>query len=51
MQNSIPKFRQSSYISEKPGYLSDQANQAISRRAATTQSLIFVAEILHMFPT
>ena len=24
MQNSIPKFRQSSIISEKPGYLSEK---------------------------
>ena len=40
-QNSIPKFRQSSVISEKPGFDELQL----------PQSLIFFAEILHTFPT
>ena len=48
MQNSIPKFRESSIISEKPGYLSEKLKTLTSSKY---RSLIFFAEILHMFPT
>ena len=32
MQNPIPKFRQSSIISEKPGYLSEKLKTLISSK-------------------
>ena len=44
IQNLIPKFRQSSIISEKPDYLSDY----LSIYLQPPQSLIFFGKILHM---
>ena len=47
IQNLIPKFRQSSIISEKPDYLSD----FLSTYLQPPQSLIFFGKILHVFCT
>ena len=51
MQNSILKFRQSSIISKKPGYLSENWKIENFDVLQLPQSLIFFAEILHMFRT
>ena len=48
MQNPIPKFRKSSLIPEKPGYLSEKMK---TDELQLPQSLISFAEILHIFPT
>ena len=47
IQNLIPKFRQSSIISEKPDYLSDY----LSTYLQPPRSLIFFGKILHVFCT
>ena len=47
MQNPILKFRQSSIISEKPGYLSEKLETLMS----SNQEFNIFSEILHMFLT
>ena len=49
MQNAIPKCRQSSIISKKPGYLSEKIENLDELQLP--KSLIFFAETLRMFPT
>ena len=49
MQNTIPNFRQSSIIFEKPGYLSEKIENFDELQLP--QNLIFFAKILHTFPT
>ena len=49
MQNAIPKCRQSSIISKKPGYLSEIIENLDELQLP--KSLIFFAETLRMFPT
>ena len=48
MQNAIPKCRQSSIISKKPGYLSEKIENLDELQLP--KSLIFFAETLRMFP-
>ena len=50
MQHPIPKLRQSSIISEKPGYFSETLQILMSSNYQLPQSLLFFAEILHTFP-
>ena len=50
MQTPKFKFRQSSIISEKPGYLSEKL-KTLTTSNYLLESLIFFAEILHTFPT
>ena len=47
MQNLIPKLRQSSLISKKPGYLSEK----LKTLTTTTIEFSFFAEILQTLPT
>ena len=47
MQNSITKLRESSIISEKPGYLSEKLKTLTS---SNYHRVVFFAEILHTFP-
>ena len=49
MQNSIPKLKQASIISKKPGYSVGKIENF--DELPLPQSLIFFAEILHMFST
>ena len=51
MPNPIPKFRQSSIISEKPGYSSEKLKTLTSSNYPRALDFIFLAEILHTFPT
>ena len=46
MQNPIPELRQTSIISEKPGFLSENFDEL-----QLPSSLTFFAEILHTFST
>ena len=48
MQNLIPKFSQSSIISEKPGYFSEKLKALAS---SNYHRNLYFAEILHKFPT
>ena len=49
MQNPIPKFRQNSIISEKPGYFSKKLKTLTSSNYHKVY--YFFAEISHTFPT
>ena len=49
MQNPTLKFTQSSFISEKLGYFSEQLGS--SGAPTTIWNLIFFVEILHTFPS
>ena len=49
MQNAIPKCRQSSIISKKPGYLSEKIENLDELQLP--KSLIFFVETLRMFST
>ena len=49
MENALCKFRQSSIISEEPGYLSEKLKTLTS--SSYYRVLTFFTEILHTFPT
>ena len=49
MQNPIPKLRQNSIISKKPGSLSEKFKNFDELQLP--QTLILFAKILHTFPT
>ena len=49
MENLIPKFRQSSIISEKQGYFSEKLKTLMSSNYHE-HYILFFAEILHTFP-
>ena len=49
MQNPLLKFRESSIISEKPGYLPGKLKTLTSSKHH--RIYYFFAEILHTFPT
>ena len=57
MQNAIPKCRQSSIISKKPGYITSKKPGYLFEKIENfdelelPKSLIFFAETLRMFPT